>query len=68
MRPTLSHEARQALFRAAHAECSVLMAAMLKRLVLFLLLPIRSKPKKQERRRSANVHPLYTAITQGAVR
>jgi hypothetical protein len=42
MRPTLSYEARQALFRAAHAECSVLMAAMLKRLVFF---SIAANPK-----------------------
>jgi hypothetical protein len=30
MRPTRSHEARQVLIPAAHAECSTLVTAMLK--------------------------------------
>jgi hypothetical protein len=57
MRPTLSPEAGQALIRAAHAERSALMAATLKRLVLFLLSPIRSRPQKQEPHGGANAAP-----------
>jgi len=63
MRSTLSHEARQALIRAAHAERSAILAAMLKRLVLFLLSPVRRWSLAQQPRRAANLRP-----TQGAVR
>jgi hypothetical protein len=62
MRPTLTHDARQALIRNAHAERSALLAAMLKRVVFFLLSPLRSRPPKQEARRTANLRPMQGAV------
>jgi hypothetical protein len=62
MRPALTHEARQALIRNAHAERSALLAEMLKRLVFFLLSLLRSRPPNQKARRTANLRPMQGAV------